>query len=73
MLAKQNVEVSKKGGSKKPKRWNYQINKVYVVCILNYLMDLAYPEKYRWDIVRMDRELKVPFSDTLNEIYIEMP
>lgn len=73
MLAKQNVEVSKKDGSKKPKRWNYQINKVYVVCILNYLMDLAYPEKYRWDIVRMDRELKVPFSDTLNEIYIEMP
>lgn len=55
------------------KRWNYQINKVYVVCILNYVMAPAYPAKYRWDVVRMDRKLKVPFSETLNEIYIEMP
>lgn len=51
------------------KRWNYQINKVYVVCILNYVMAPVYPVKYRWDVVRMNRELKVPFS----EIYIEMP
>ncbi|MEG2067926.1 MAG: Rpn family recombination-promoting nuclease/putative transposase, partial [Tannerellaceae bacterium] len=55
------------------KRWNYNVNKVYVVCILNYIMDSTHPEKYRWDIVRMDRELKVPFSETLNEIYLEMP
>ena len=55
------------------KRWNYQISKVYVVCILSYIMDLSRPEKYRWDVVRMDRELKLPFSETLNEIYIEMP
>ena len=55
------------------KRWNYQINKVYVVCILNYIMEPSRPDKYRWDVVRMDRELKVPFSETLNEIYIEMP
>ena len=55
------------------RRWNYQISKVYVVCILNYIMDPTLPDKYRWDVVRMDRELKVPFSETLNEIYIEMP
>ena len=54
------------------KRWNYQISKVYVVCILNYVMDPSRPDKYRWDVVRMDRELKQPFSETLNEIYIEM-
>ena len=36
-------------------------------------MDARYPDKYRWDIVRMDRELKEPFSDTLNEIYLELP
>lgn len=35
------------------KRWNYNINRVYVV--------------------RMDRDLKIPFSETLNEIYLEMP
>ena len=52
---------------------DYQISKVYVVCILNYVMDPSRPDKYRWDVVRMDRELKQPFSETLNEIYIEMP
>ena len=36
-------------------------------------MDPSRPDKYRWDVVRMDRELKQPFSETLNEIYIEMP
>lgn len=55
------------------KRWNYHISKVYVICVLNYIMDASRPEKYRWDIVRMDRELKIPFSETLNEIYLEMP
>lgn len=55
------------------RRWNYNIRKVYVVCILDYLMEPAYPGKFRWDIVRMDRELKIPFSETLNEIYLEMP
>ena len=55
------------------KRWNYHISKVYVVCVLNYIMDPSRPDKYRWDIVRMDRQLKVPFSETLNEIYLEMP
>ena len=54
-------------------RWNYAVNRVYVVCFLNYIMDREHAEKYRWDIVRMDRELKVPFSDTLTEIYLEMP
>lgn len=55
------------------KRWNYHISKVYVVCFLDYVMDPALPNKYRWDIVRMDRELKVPFSETLNEVYLELP
>lgn len=55
------------------KRWNYNISRVYVVCLLNYIMDHEHPAKFRWDIVRMDRELKVPFSETLNEVYLEMP
>lgn len=55
------------------KRWNYHISKVYVICVLNYIMDASRPDKYRWDIVRMDRELKEPVSETLNEIYLEMP
>ena len=55
------------------KRWEYRFSKVYVVCFLDFIMDTRYPEKYRWDIVRMDRELKEPFSETLNEIYLELP
>lgn len=54
-------------------KWNYNIRKVYVICMLNFIMDKTHPEKYRWDVVRMDRELKTPFSETLNEIYLEMP
>lgn len=70
------LEPEEKDGCKtatKAHRWNYSVNRVYVVCILNYVMDRRYPEKYRWDIVRMDRELKIPFSDTLTEVYLEMP
>lgn len=55
------------------KHWDYNISKVYIVCILNYVMDPTRPDKYRWDVVRMDRELKIPFSETLNEVYLEMP
>ena len=54
-------------------RWNYAVNRVYVVCVLNYIMDWNHPDKYRWDVIRMDRELKIPFSDTLTEVYLEMP
>lgn len=55
------------------KRWGYHINNVYVVCFLDYEMDHLHPQKYRWDVVRMDRELRVPFNETLNEIYLELP
>ena len=55
------------------RRWNYHINKVYVVCFLDFRLDTRYTDKYRWDVVRMDRELKIPFSETLNEIYLELP
>lgn len=43
-------------------RWNYAVNRVYVVCFLNYIMDREHAEKYRWDIVRMDRELEGTFQ-----------
>lgn len=70
VVAKEKLE---KAPEEMKKRWNYNINKVYVVCILNYSMDVTHPKKYRWDVVRMDRELKEPFSETLNEVYLEMP
>lgn len=36
-------------------------------------MDKLHPEKYRWGVARMDRKLKISFSETQNEIYLEMP
>jgi len=71
MIAREKTKKGKKKGDKK--QWEYNINKVYIVCILNYVMDKSYPAKYRWDVVRMERELKIPFSETLNEVYLEMP
>ena len=71
MIVKEKLE--KEPDEKIRRRWNYQISKVYVICVLNYVMEPSLPDKYRWDVVRMDRELKVPFSETLNEIYLEMP
>ena len=51
--------------------WDYNINKVYIVCILNYVMAPGYPDKYRWDVVRMDRELKIPFlHDLLHDLFL---
>lgn len=41
--------------------------------LLDFRLDTRYTDKYRWDVVRMDRELKIPFSETLNEIYLELP
>lgn len=76
-LRKLNEQKDKQenGSPTAPKRlrWNYAVNRVYVVCVLNYIMDRKYPDKYRWDVIRMDRELKIPFSDTLTEVYLEMP
>ena len=70
-------EMQEKGEGDKPPlkrlRWNYSVNRVYVVCFLNYIMDRRYPDKYHWNVIRMDRDLKEPFSDTLTEVYLEMP
>lgn len=73
MQANIESERFRKATEAEKKRWNYHINKVYVVCFLDYMMEREHPDKYLWNIVRMDRELKIPFSETLNEVYIELP
>ena len=35
-------------------------------------MRKGYPEKYRWDVVRMDKDEHVQFGDALQEIYLGM-
>ncbi|MDD6100521.1 MAG: Rpn family recombination-promoting nuclease/putative transposase [bacterium] len=53
--------------------WIYRMKHVYVVCFLDFELVKGYPEKYRWDVVRMDRDEHVQFGDALQEIYLEMP
>lgn len=69
----ENERFSRFTEAERQKHWNYHFNKVYVVCFLDYVMDSSHPDKYLWNVVRMDRELRTPFSETLNEIYIELP
>lgn len=74
MLLKERDEIRRQAiEDDSPDKWDYQIRKVYVICMLNFVIDKEHAEKYRWDVVRMDRELKEPFSETLNEVYLEMP
>ena len=53
--------------------WLYRMKRVYVVCFLDFELIKGYPEKYRWNVVRMDRDEHVQFGDALQEIYLEMP
>ncbi|MDY5639412.1 MAG: Rpn family recombination-promoting nuclease/putative transposase, partial [Parabacteroides sp.] len=43
--------------------WIYRMKHVYVVCFLDFELVKGYPEKYRWDVVRMDRDEHVQFGD----------
>ena len=53
--------------------WLYRMSRVYVVCFLDFEMIKGYPEKYRWNVLRMDKDEHVVFGDALQEIYLEMP
>ena len=48
--------------------WLYRMKRVYVVCFLDFELIKGYPEKYRWNVVRMDRNEHVQFGDALQEI-----
>ena len=55
--------------------WNYQLNAVYTIAILDFVFDQDKnePEKYRYDIKLMDKETCQIFYDKLTFIYLEMP
>lgn len=55
--------------------WNYQLNAVYTIAILDFVFDEGknQPEKYRYDIKLMDKETCEVFYDKLTFIYLEMP
>ncbi len=55
--------------------WNYQLNAVYTIAILDFVFDEGKnePHKYRYDIKLMDQETCDVFYDKLTFIYLEMP
>ncbi|MCC8172422.1 MAG: Rpn family recombination-promoting nuclease/putative transposase [Parabacteroides sp.] len=54
--------------------WDYRLAPVYVVCLLNFKMEnSSYPDKYRWDVVLMEKEIKEVFYPKLNFLFLEMP
>ena len=55
--------------------WNYQLNAVYTIAILDFVFDegKSKPEKYRYDVKLTDKETCKVFYDKLTFIYLEMP
>ncbi len=63
-------EQAKKGSS-----WNFQLEKVYTIAILDFEFDedKQYPDKFRYDVKLKELEINKVFSEKLNFIYLEMP
>lgn len=55
--------------------WNYELNAVYTIAILDFVFDedKNEPEKYRYDVKLIDKETCEIFYDKLTFIYLEMP
>ena len=61
--------------AKRGSDWNFELNAVYTVAILDFVFDedKADKEKYRYDVKLADIETCKVFYDKLTFIYLEMP
>lgn len=59
----------------KRSEWNYRLNAVYTIAILDFVFDSDKnnPYKYRYDVKLTDTETCKVFYDKLTFIYLEMP
>ena len=53
--------------------WDYRLNKLYVISILNFVFDHKNPEYFHHEVLLMDKNLKEVFYDKWKLIYLEMP
>ena len=55
--------------------WNYELNAVYTIAILDFVFDEGKnePNKYRYDVKLIDQETCSIFYNKLTFIYLEMP
>ena len=63
-------EQAIKGAKERP--WDYRLAPVYVVGVLNFVMDESRPKKYLTRVKLKDDENR-DFSENLNFIFLEMP
>ena len=61
--------------AKRGSDWNFELNAVYTVAILDFVFDedKAEPDKFRYDVKLSDIETCKVFYDKLTFIYLEMP
>ena len=53
--------------------WNFQLDAVYGVFFMNFVMDKDMPSKIRTDVVLSDRDTGKLFSNKFRQIFIELP
>ena len=52
--------------------WNFDVKAVYCISFLNFQQE-GISEKFRTDIALMDMHTKMPFSDKIRLIYLQLP
>ena len=58
----------------KGSKWNFKLKDVYVVAILNFVLEEnTNPDKYRYDVMLSDIETNDIFYEKLKYVYLEMP
>jgi predicted transposase/invertase (TIGR01784 family) len=53
--------------------WNFKINAVYTISIMDFVFDDSNPEQYLHDVQLIEKSTGKVFNDKLRFIYIEMP
>ena len=53
--------------------WNFQLDAVYGVFFMNFVMDKDIPSKIRTDVVLSDRDTGKLFNSKFRQIFIELP
>ena len=53
--------------------WNFQLDAVYGVFFMNFVMDKDMPSKIRTDVILSDRDTGKLFNSKFRQIFIELP
>lgn len=57
---------------KKGRNWDFQLKKIYTVCLLDFSFDDTHPEKVVHNVKLIEQDTQTVFSDRLTYCYIEL-